>query len=256
MSRGALFSLAGPFALAASLALAHAPIVVHAPPGFAVPATGAMESVVYAEVVAQSPNPVDHATVEAQCEAARMAGLTVRRPVFEPGFDRPLNTVTVRFGNARHQADFVTRTVYDCELPSRTSRAADALCACTYRLREQRSVRIETAAPGADPARELARVRALMPEETGRDTVAGIPCVWRRQRFPADLSDSRTIDLTIDRCIVHDEAGVLPGFLRGRALAETMGARTSRATRVVLDAAVDAGVFAAAPRDPGTERRP
>src|SRR5205085_1908644 len=124
------------------------------PPGFGVRPTGILESVVYAEMVAQSPNPIHRAAIEAQCEMARTAGLTTRRPVFEPGHDEPLKTETLRFGNAQHRAEFVLRRSYDCALPVRTTRSADMLCGCAYRTQVHRSMHVDSdTASAADHAR-------------------------------------------------------------------------------------------------------
>jgi hypothetical protein len=250
-----------PTLMAACMAVLIAPAALAAdavdvPAGFGVRPTGTMERVVYSEVVAQSPNPIHRATIEAQCATARSMGLTTRQPVFEPGHDEPLKTETLRFGNAQHRADFTTHHRYDCALPPRTTRSADMLCGCTYRVREQRSVHVESVAASAtDHSRTLDLVRRLAPQVIGPGSVAGIQCIWRRQQ----LSD----DVWIDRCIVEDDTGVLPHFLRGRALAETTFGHhgtsihsSSRATRVLLDASVDAGVFAVRPDDVPKERTP
>jgi hypothetical protein len=212
------------------------------PSGFGVRSTGTIEAVVHAEVVAHTPGPVDRASIEAQCESARAVGLTTRHPVFEPGHDALTRTETLRYGTPRHQADFVTRHIYECAAPPAASTSADTLCGCTYRMHTRRSVHIERRdLSTADPALELARVRRLMPEAMQPDTIAGIPCLWRRTRLPDDVR--------LERCVVEDPAGRFPAFLRGRALAETLlrhgseVVHSSRTTRLILHATVDAGVF-------------
>ena len=83
---------------------------------------------------------------------------------------------------------------------------------------------------------------ALAPEVVGREVIAGIPCVVRRQALGAAGH--------IDRCIAEDPDHHLPDWLRYQALSETVpsqdGKSTFRWTRtddVVMNATVDAGVF-------------
>jgi len=161
----------------------------------------------------------------------------------------------VRYGNAPHQVDCITLDRYVCELPARTTRAADALCACTYRIRLHRSVQIDRRAAPADPAHTLELVHRLAPEIVGADAVAGLACLWRRQRLDGGG--------WIDRCIVEDEAAALPPWLRGRALAETIFRddgtsihSRSVADHVLIDAAVDSGVFDVQPDAPVREPAP
>jgi hypothetical protein len=248
MTRGSWSSIMAVAACAASVAAAAPSDVLDPPAGFGVRLTGTLERVVVAEAVAQSPGPVDRSSIEAQCDSARAAGLTTRQPVFEAGHDQPIRTETLRVGNARHQADFVTRHVYECATPPRTANSADFLCGCTYRVHIRRSVQVgRRDIRPAQAKRALDRVRRLMPEVLGADTVAGIACIWRRLCLPDDVR--------VDRCIADGDIGALPPFLHGRALAEVTARagdpplQSSRVTRVVLHARVDAGVFAVRPSD-------
>jgi hypothetical protein len=243
MTRGSWSFVMAAAVCAASVAAAAPSDVMDPPAGFGVRLTGTLEPVVVAEAVAHSPGSVDRSSIEAQCDSARAVGLTTRHPVFEAGDDQPTRTQTLRFGNERHRADFVTRHIYECAAPPRTTSSADFLCGCTYRVQVRRSVRVGNGdARPADAERDPDRVRRLMPETLGADTVAGIACVWRRLRLPGGVR--------IERCIADDDAGPLPSFLHGRALAEITARaadpplQSSRVTRVVLHARVDAGVFA------------
>lgn len=223
---------------------------VEPPPGFGVRPAGVTEPIVYAEAVAHSPNPISRAFIEDQCEMHRRVGTTRLHPVFEPGHDQPILSETIRFANADHGAEFVTRHVYECGNPTPVTGSADRLCGCTYRIVRRRSVYIDSHDRGRpDPGKQVSRMRLIAPEVIGADTIAGVACVWRRQSLPDGVR--------IDRCVVEDEARLLPAWLRGTLLAERThreGGKadreyTSKAVKVILDASVDAGVFAARPAD-------
>jgi hypothetical protein len=236
------------------------------PADFGVRPSGTADTVVYSEVIGEAVNPIDRATIEAQCRAARQLGLTDRHPVFEPGHDHPLRTESRRFTGAGRWAVYDTLHSYGCDpAPARTP-SPEALCACTYRSHAVRHVQIRKAAGGRietlwidlaqrtahrsiiadrsvdDPDAPARRLRTLAPAVVGRDRVAGIACVLRRQRLSADG--------WIDRCIADDEAARLHPALRDRALSETTyadGGRRieawSKATTLIEDASVDSGVF-------------
>ena len=245
---------------------ADALVPVQVPADFRIKPTGRQEAVLYTESVGERRNPLDRATVEAQCQAARAGGLTDKHPVFESGHDQPLKTESRRFSAGRRWAEMSTAQVYQCDGPPDTTGSVGYLCGCTYRLQERRSVQIgridkgrhetlqvdlargtarrRSQAPAAapDPGGDAARVKALAPEIVGKDQVAGVACVVRRQKLGANA--------WTDRCIVEDEAMKLHPDLRFRALSESTPARDGKgmyswmkAVKVIQNASVDAGVF-------------
>ncbi len=256
-------------AASAGVALsAEAPVTVAVPADFGVRPRGTSESVVYSEVIGETTNPIDKRAIEAQCDIARRLGLTDKHPVFEPGHDQPLKTHSRRFFNPRRSASYDTLEAYECDRDAPAATSTQAVCDCIYRPRARRQVEIRHAGgghmetvgidlaqrkavrsvtagrPTADPDAIAARFRTLAPEVVGRDEVAGIPCVLRRQRLSADA--------WIDRCISEDERHVLPQALRHRTLSETLysqGGREvrggSKAVTVIPHASVDASQRAA-----------
>ena len=251
--------------------LAAQPCTAVSPPeGFGIHHRGTPVQVVHARTTGALPNPVDRQAIDAQCEMARRLGLTTAHPVFEPGHDQPLKTETWRFGQPHRSADFTALHAYECGRATAARDSAEAVCDCTYRvhirlrarLRKQEGGQIETVdvdytkgtamrhrtadrSPSdrdADSDTDAARIRRLAPQVLGRDTIAGIACVWRRQQLAADA--------WIDHCIVDDPRWALPAELHARALGQTWfthGGQTthswSKAMVVHLDATVDAGVF-------------
>ncbi|HEX6703989.1 MAG TPA: hypothetical protein VF169_04445 [Albitalea sp.] len=243
---------------------AGAPVAIDEPPHFAIERTGTMEQVVYSENVGELQNPVDKPTIEAICGAARANGLTDKQPRFEAGHDRPVATRNFRFSNSRQSANYILRHAYECDRPS-TGPSSEVLCGCTYRIRIHRSVhierlnhgrretflfdldqrtvtRVESTARSRDPRQADAMVKALAPEVIGQDTIAGLPCVVRRQR----LADK----VVMDRCIVEDESKLADAELQYRTLSEQTPRQDgnglqswSRAVRIVPHALVDGGVF-------------
>ena len=241
-------------------------VEAQAPPGFAVKRSGHLETVIYSESVGELHNAVDRKTIEAQCAAARRAGLTDKHPAFEAGYDRPLKTENWRFGNERHWANFSVLHAYGCGRPAVATGSPDRLCGCTYGVQIHRTVHIRKREGGRtedllvdltegtarrrvsqDPAVadldiDATRVRALAPEVVGRDVVVGVPCVMRRQRLGAEG--------WIDRCITEDESKKLSPEMRYRTLSETTWSKDgkelhgwSKAVKVVQNASVDTGVF-------------
>ena len=250
--------------LASSAAEALVPV---APPTeFRTVLTKTLVPVVFSQSSGEAFNPINKSAIEAQCEAARQTGLTDKHPVFEAGHGKPVKTESMRFGNATQRAHFSILHAYECVRPEGRPAGADGVCGCTYRVRLQHRLEIRntrpsgvetlkidlekgsaqrsvTAVPSAlDSQRDAARVIALAPEVVGRDTVAGIACVVRRQRLGAEGH--------IDRCIAEDPEHRLPPEVRFQALSETVPSqdgkstyRWSRTDKVVLNATVDAGVF-------------
>lgn len=245
---------------------ADAPVPVSAPPEFRTLSTRASVPVVFSQSSGEAFNPVDKGAIEAQCEIARKAGLTDKHPVFEAGHGKPVKTGSLRFSNATQWALLTTLHAYECVRPEGRPSGADGVCDCTYRvrphyraeIRNTLATRVETLTidltkgtaqrrvvavrSAADAQRDAERVIALAPEVVGRDVVAGIPCVVRRQPLGAQGH--------IDRCVAEDPERHLPPELRYQAMSESIPSqdgkstyRWSRADKVVLNATVDAGVF-------------
>ena len=257
--------------LAFAVSTAHAVLAADAlvpvavPPEFGVAPTRSTTPVVYAESRGEFRNPIDRAVIEAQCEVARKAGMTDKTPVFEAGHDKPIKTEARRYGNETHTAHYSVIHQYQCSRSTRAASSVEALCGCTYRVQPRLTVQIKNRVGGrleiididatdrtghrrflADrPAGDHERqVRTLAPAVAGRDVIAGIPCVVRRQ----PLGESY-----IERCIAEDEDKKLPAWLRFSALSETTPApdgktyQWTRTDKVVLNATVDTGVFAPPP---------
>ncbi|HEV7913553.1 MAG TPA: hypothetical protein VGP22_07285 [Albitalea sp.] len=228
-------------------AAAEAPI----PPDFGVRRQGKLERIVYSESAGERYNPVHKEAIEAQCATARALGLTDAHPSFEPGHDRPLKTESWRFSNERRWALFTALHVYECDGSSTSDTSSGRLCGCTYRIQIRRTYELKNRPDGGVAHEDPAKVRQLAPEVIGRDVVAGIPCVIRRQRLGAEG--------WIDRCITDDPSEELPPPLRDRTLAEVTQHRDreaphswSRTVKVVQDALVDIGIFD--PRNGATTR--
>ena len=223
-------------------------------------------AVVYARSSGEAFNPIDKRTIEAQCEMARQSGQTQKRPVFEVGHDKPVKTTTLRFSTATQSAQLTTLYAYECAHAQGRLAGVEGLCGCTYQIQPRFRVeitnqlptgaetlniditkgtgqrRVKPAVAKGEAARNAERVAALAPEVVGREVIAGIPCVVRRQALGAAGH--------IDRCIAEDPDHHLPDWLRYQALSETVpsqdGKSTFRWTRtddVVMNATVDAGVF-------------
>ena len=223
-------------------------------------------TVVFARSAGEVFNPIDKRAIEAQCEMARQSGQTQKHPVFEAGHDKPVKTTSLRFSTATQSAHLTTLYAYECTRAQGRPAGADGLCGCTYQVQPRWRVeitnqlstgaetltiditkgtgqrRVKPGVAKGDAARNAERVAALAPEVVGRDVIAGIPCVVRRQALGAGGH--------IDRCIAEDPEHHLPDWLRYQALSETVpsqdGKSTYRWTRtdeVVMNATVDAGVF-------------
>lgn len=237
-------------------------------PEFRIKPSGTAQEMVVIHSLGEVRNAIDRSTIEAQCVAARQSGLTDRHPVFEQGYDKPPKTENQLFIRGRNEASYTTRYPYRCDrVPHPSEGSADYLCGCTYRVQVDRTAQIKKFEAGRfefisidvtkgtarkqtgvdrslpfDPNAAGEKVKGLAPEVLGRDVVAGIPCVIRRQRLgPKGWTD---------RCIVEDEPQKLPVHLRFRALAETTPSADgkgmyswTKAVRVVTDASVDTGVF-------------
>lgn len=255
-------ALCGAGALAAD-ALVPVPL----PSDFGIHSIGSAEPVVYTESSGELQNFTDRRVIETQCEMARKRGDTTKTPVFEAGDDKPLKTETKRFTNARHWANYTVHHQYVCERPEGKTSSADGLCGCTYRVVPKYLAQIKNKTdrgleiidldvskrtaqrrllPGpvrADLERGEADVLRLAPEVVGKDVVAGIPCVVRRQ----SMGGKNYMDL----CVTEDPDKHLPAEMRYRALSEYMpradgkGAhRWSKADKIVLNGLVDSAVFA------------
>lgn len=267
MSAGSAFSAVLALASCTHLALAADPRVpVAAPAEFRTLVTRSSVPVVFARSSGEAFNPIDKPAIEAVCEAARQTGLTDKYPVFEAGYGKPVKTESLRFSNATQRALLSTLHAYECVRPAGRPVGANGLCDCTFRVRphyraeikntlatgvETLTVdltkgtaqrRVAASRPGADLQRDAERIVALAPEVVGRDVVAGIPCVIRRQPLGAQGY--------IERCIAEDPEHQLPPMLRYQALSESIpseGGKSrfswSRTDQVELNAAVDAGVF-------------
>jgi hypothetical protein len=251
---------------AAALA-ADALVPVPLPAAFGLHSIGSAEPVVYTESSGELQNAVDRRVIEAQCEVARTLGSTDKTPVFEAGYDEPLKTETRRFTNDRHWANYTIIHAYVCDRADKPSSSADALCGCNYRVRPKYLVQIKNkldrgleiididiakrtaqrrVVPGPlrdDLERGAADVLRLAPEIVGKDVVAGIPCVMRRQ----SMGGKNYMDI----CITEDPDKRLPEQLRYRTLSEYMPRvdgkgvhRSSRADKIVLNGNVDSAVFA------------
>lgn len=248
--------------LAGAVLAADALVPVSVPFEFRVTPTRSTTPVVYAHSSGEFRNPIDRAGIEAQCEAARASGMTDKTPVFEAGYDKPLKTESLRFSNDTHWAHYSVIHQYQCSRASRAANSAEGLCGCTYRVQPHYTVQIKNRVGGkveiidADLTANTARrryvsdggvtghesqVRALAPEVTGKDVIAGIPCVVRRQKLGEGY---------IERCVAEDPDRRLPASLRFSALSETTPSpdgkkyQWTRTDKVVLNATVDTGVFA------------
>jgi hypothetical protein len=255
-------------AAAAAAALAGDALVpVPVPSGYGVQPTHNSMPVVYTESSGELQNLVDRKVIEAQCSAMKTMGATDKTPVFEEGDGKPLKTQSQRFGNDRHWAIYTVLHAYVCDRPSgKPSSSTEAVCDCTYRSKPHYTAQIRNKLDGfieiidIDIAKQAARRRVmpdhsvpnlqkdaanvlkLAPEIVGKDVVAGIPCVVRRQSFGGKSH--------MDICVSEDPDKHLPPELRFRTLSEYMptadgkGAhRWSKADKVVLNAIVDSGVF-------------
>jgi hypothetical protein len=244
---GAVITLCALVAVAA-----EALIPVSIPAAFRSKATHSTEPVVYAHVVGEFRN----------------MGMTDGHAVFEAGYDKPLTTEDWQFTNELHSATLHVLNTYRCDRPEGRGSSADAMCACTYRVMPHYTAYIDNHVDGGrveklridfdtgkaerhlsagpstiDPARGAAMVHAMAPEEVGRDVVAGIACVIRRQRWPGKGY--------FDHCITEDADKNLRPELRNRSLSATMVGSDgsgighwSRTDKVLLNAVVDSGVFA------------
>ncbi len=256
---------AAAYATAAFAAEALVPVAY--PSEFDIHSSGTVEPVVYAEASGEFTNPTDRKGIEAICENSRRMGLATRMPVFEAGDDKPIATRTWDFANERHSAHYTVRHDYVCDRAGPPATSGDALCDCTYRVKPKYSAHIRNQVDGnvevidIDMSRRTARrrvmpgrlsldldrgealVKRLAPEIVGRDVVAGIPCVVRRQ----GLGGANFMDL----CVSEDPDRLLPAALRFRTLSEYQpspsgkGAyRRSKTEKVVINAVADSAVFA------------
>lgn len=239
---------------------------VEIPHGFALRTTGNRDTVVYAASVGERVNPFDRSTIESQCEIARALGQTRLHPLFEAGYDQPLKTENWRFSTSRRSVELSVLHAYGCDQPPpRTPDSANYACGCTYRVHLQRDMHIRKQEDGRvetitidvsrgtgrryvaadhsvpEPNRAERLVTGLAPEVVGHDTVAGIPCVIRRQHIGSAWTD---------RCIAEDPEQHLAPFLRFSALSETTTQLNGqgvyswvKTVRVVPEASVDNGVF-------------
>lgn len=250
---------------ASSSAVADALTPVPVPAEFQIRSTRINVPVVYAKSAGETDNVIDKRVIEALCKDLRELGLSNKPPVFEAGYDKPVKTESLRFSNATHWAHLTTLHAYVCIRPEGMRSGDDAVCGCTYAVRPQYRLHIKNTLPDGvetllvdvtrrtverrvaprprpDLKRDAERVRALAPEAVGRDVIAGIPCVVRRQSLGGQSH--------IDRCIAEDPDQHLPPELRNQALSETIPSldgksifRWTRTEKVVLDATVNSGVF-------------
>ena len=256
---------AAAYATAAFAAEALVPVAY--PSEFDIHSSGTVEPVVYAEASGEFTNPTDRKGIEAICENSRRMGLATRMPVFEAGDDKPIATRTWDFANERHSAHYTVRHDYVCDRAGPPATSGDALCDCTYRVKPKYSAHIRNQIDGnvevidIDMSRRSARrrlapgklsleldrgealVKRLAPEVVGRDLVAGIPCVVRRQ----SLGGANHLDL----CVSEDPDRLLPPALRFRTLSEvqpspsgTGAYRWMKTEKVVIHALADSAVFA------------
>lgn len=229
------------------------------PPGFPFKPGRNTEHVVYSETEAEYPNPIRRELLEQQCDMARQLGKTTKHPSFEAGHDQPNHRETVRMVGTTQTVTFHTVRAYLCD-PMPPDRD---LCGCTYRMVTGHVLHLDrheagrheivrydiekqqgTRFVGPDapaPAGSARNLAALAPQVMGRDVVAGVPCVVRRQVLPGGW---------VDRCIAWDPDGKLPAALRDQELASSFVVQDhpdrthrSRITKVVADALVNAGVF-------------
>ena len=89
----------------------------------------------------------------------------------------------------------------------------------------------------------FAGLGSIAPEVVGKDVIAGIPCVMRRQ----SMGGTNYKDI----CVTEDPEKRLPEQMRFRTLSEYMPRpdgkgvySSSRADKIVLNGLVDAAVFA------------
>jgi hypothetical protein len=251
---------------AAALA-GDAMVPVPVPSGYGVQPTHSSMPVVYTESSGEYQKVVDRKIIEAQCDAMRQMGATDKTPVFEDGDGKPLKTQSRRFGNDRHWAIYSVLHRYVCDRPpGRASSSTEALCDCTYRVKPHYTAQIKNRLDGQieiidiDIATQIARRRVmpdhsvpnlerdaayvlkLAPQVVGKDVVAGIPCVVRRQ----SMGGKNYMEI----CVSEDPEKHLPPDLRFRTLSEYMPTadgkgmyRWSKADKVVINAIVDSGVF-------------
>jgi hypothetical protein len=257
-----LLAVAGAAALAGN-ALVPVPV----PSGYGVRPTHSSLPVIYTESSGELQNLVDRKAIEAQCSVMKKMGATDKTPVFEDGDDKPLKTQSRRFGDDRHWAIYSVLHEYVCDRPwGKPSSSTEALCDCTYRVKPHYTAQIKNKLDGRieiididiakqaarrrvmpdhsvpKPEQDAANVLKLAPEVVGKDVVAGIPCVVRRQSMGGKSH--------MDICVSEDPDKHLPPELRFRTLSEYMPAadgkgahRWSKADKVLMDASVDSGVF-------------